>query len=389
MQKGNKVNNFLPPFLLLVASVCHAQILPTSNGVGSMPDSWLLDTKVAPEWYSGKASPTPSTLETREPSQTEQQVIVQAQSLLSRTPAKAIALIDNGKVVYVGYAAPANADSLLHGFSIAKTLTAMAVGQAICANKLKMDTRADALIPELAGKALGTATVYDLLRMASGSKALNHDGTFQLTPEQLKVQNRPTNYLETLTEAKVADAEQGVFSPYKPGEHFVYKQTEPDVLGIMIHRATGQTYAEWMQSHVLDLMGEAETNVIMQDRFGEGEAAGGVKLHMGDWVRFAVWVQKASKEKGCFGDFVREANKTQIKNEVVQKQRRAGYFFSGYGYFMWTENEIAPNSSWAQGYGGQRIGWFKDSNRAVVFFSTADTWAAEAYALAKTWNHSH
>ena len=31
--------------------------------------------------------------------------------------------------------------------------------------------------------------------------------------------------------------------------------------------------------------------------------------------------------------------------------------FGGYGYLIWTENVTAPDTAWASGWGGQRIGW--------------------------------
>jgi len=53
----------------------------------------------------------------------------------------------------------------------------MAVGRAICAGKLSLQTKASELIPKLQGKALGEATVHDLLRMSSGTAQINADST--------------------------------------------------------------------------------------------------------------------------------------------------------------------------------------------------------------------
>ena len=96
-------------------------------------------------------------------------MIDRARYLLSNRPAKAIALLDGPNLVFLEYNAPANVDSFFTSASMGKTVTAMAVGQAICAGKLKLTDRTEDIIPEVNGTALGRVTVRDLLRMASGT----------------------------------------------------------------------------------------------------------------------------------------------------------------------------------------------------------------------------
>ena len=55
------------------------------------------------------------------------------------------------------------------GFSLGKAVTAAAVGKAICAGFLAMDTRAEELVPQLKGTALGRSTTRGLLCMSSGA----------------------------------------------------------------------------------------------------------------------------------------------------------------------------------------------------------------------------
>ena len=362
-----------------------AQAMPKTGGTSSVPDEWLLATQGPRWWYPASASTKPTELGKRDPTADERAVVERARSMLAGNPAKAVALIDNGKVVFVDYKAPANAESLFHGFSMGKTVAAMSVGQAICGGKLKMGQRADELVPELVGKALGTATVRDLLRMASGANRPDSDGSM-FTPEQLREWNAGRlTLLPIIASERVSKAERGVFSDYKPGEHFSYKNQDPNVLGLMIRQATGMTFSEWTQLRVFEPMGMAHRGLVVQDQNSDGMAEGGVRLRLEDWIRFAVWVKNSSKESGCFGDYVREAASTQIKNGPSKGQRDTGKLFGGYGYFIWTENEYAPGSYWASGYGGQRIAWFKDSDRQVVVFSNVESYMDQVYELAHAW----
>ena len=359
---------------------------PYADGSAAAPDEWLLVKKGQPWWYETKPSSTPVQLHRRVPTGAEQSIIDRARGLVATRQAKAFALMDGDAVLYSEYKAPADADSVFFGFSMGKTVTAMAVGQAICAGKLKLETRADDVITELNGKALGNATVHDLLRMASGTTEPNGD-TSIWTPEQFKEWGRGNlNLLDLVTEDRVAKSARGVFSDYKPGEYFSYKSTDPYVLGLMVSRATGIRWNKWVQDHILNPMGSAKSGLYVQDRQQNGLADSGLRMRMEDWMRFALWVKRSSKESGCFGDFVRAATTTQISNGSGPSTRKIGKTFGGYGYLTWTENATTPNTAWAMGWGGQRISWHKNSDRMVVVFSNVESWIPEVYALTKEWN---
>jgi CubicO group peptidase (beta-lactamase class C family) len=320
------------------------------------------------------------------PTSDEQVIIDRARDLLARRSAKAFALMDGDQVLMTDYKAPADSDAVLFGFSMGKTVTSMAVGQAICAGKLTLETKASELVPELNGKAFGNATVRDLLRMASGAAEPNADTTVW-TPAQFKEWGRGNlNLLDLITSDRVAHAERGLFSEYKPGEHFVYKNSDPLLLGIVVSRAVGMPWNQWLQQQVLNPMGAARTGLYVQDRQQNGLADSGLRMRLEDWMRFALWVKRSSQEAGCFGDYVRTAMSKQISNGYSSTTRKVGKLFAGYGYLIWTDNEMVPHSTWAVGWGGQRIGWDKKSDRMVVVFSNVEDWMPELYDLAKDWN---
>jgi len=375
-------------FSIFTCSLAEAQSTnPYAAGNAAAPDEWLLIEKGRPWWYETKPSPTPSQLQKRAPTAAEQSIIDRARTLVANRPAKAFVLMDGDMVVYSEIKAPANEDSVFFGFSMGKTVTAMAVGQAICAGKLKLETRANEVVPELQGKALGNATVRDLLRMASGAADPNPDSTIW-THEQFKEWILGNlNLVNLVTEDRVAKAARGLFSEYKPGEATSYKSTDPILLGIMVSRTTGIPWNQWIQEQVLNPMGAARPGLYMQDQQQNGLADSGLRLRLEDWMRFAVWVKRSSREQGCFGDYVRAALSTQISNGSNPASRKMGKLFAGYGYFTWTENSIAPNTAWASGWGGQRIGWSTDTanNRMVITFSNVENWMSDLYEVTRDW----
>ena len=257
-----------------------AQNAPISDGVTMAPDEWLLASRGQPWWYNVRPVEKPSALRTRAPSETERAIVDRARALLNGRPAKGFALLDGDSVVYMDFKAPADADSVFFGFSMGKTVTAMAVGQAICDGKLKFETRAGDVVPQLKDTALGQATVRDLLRMASGAaEALSDSGIW--TPEQFKRWGQGNlTILESVTEERVSKAARGVFSDYKPGERFSYKSTDPMVLGMMVTRTTNMPYAHWVQKTVFDPMGIAKPGFVVQDKQGDGATDAAIRLRL-------------------------------------------------------------------------------------------------------------
>jgi len=370
--------------LCLVATIASAQMPESVGGVRYLPDEVLLAKRGLPWAYAIKSSQTPMTLRTRSPLPAEQKVIERARWLLNNRQAKAIALMDGPTVVYAEYKFPASDNSLFYGASITKTVTAMAIGQAICAGKLKMQDRAGELVAELANLAVAKATVKDLLRMASGAaKAANASDPFSgniLTDRNKREWTAgQIDLAKLVSEDRVARAERGVFGQLEPGEVFAYKNTDPLILGLMLNRATGMSYANWVQQTIFDPMGATGPGWIGQDPKKQALADAGIHLQMQDWIRFAWWVLQASQSADCLGSYVREASRRQI---------RTGYkIHAGYGYLTWTDISSAPETYWAAGYGGQRIGWSYEGKRMIVAFSNASDWMEDLYLLYREWRN--
>jgi CubicO group peptidase (beta-lactamase class C family) len=360
---------------------------PTQDGAAAAPDAWLFVRDGQPWWYRTTVSAKPVELKRREPSTTEQPIVERVKNLMVTRPAKAFALMDGDTVVYQQFNAPANEDAVIFGFSMGKTVTAMGVGQAICAGKLRYETKANELLPQLAGKALGNATVRDLLRMASGTTDGNADSSVWSAEQARAWGQGSLNLVDLVTDDRVAKAQRGVLSEFKPGEATSYKSTDPILLAIITAKATATPWSQWIQQSVLNPMGAAKTGLYVQDRQQNGLADSGMRMRMEDWQRFALWVKRSSSETGCWGDFVREAFKPQIKNGSSPADRKFGKHFSSYGFFTWLDNSIAPNTVWASGWGGQRIGWSTDpnNNRMVITFSNVESWMPEVYEVARDW----
>jgi CubicO group peptidase (beta-lactamase class C family) len=354
--------------------------LPTINGIPMTPDQALLGQ--GQKWfYHTKTSNNVAQLNYRDPNSSELKVVNQAKSLFSKNPAKAIALFNGDQIVYMDFKEPANKSSFLLSQSIAKTVNSMGVGKAICSGKLSLEDVAEKIVPELQGTDLGKSKVRDLLRMSSGTSAINRDSGIISDEQYKEMAVGRLSWLDILKTEKVNSFHQGVFNTRKTGEYFDYHSTDPILLGMILNKVTGMTYAKWIEQEVLFPAGIGHEAIIGQDRFGFGNADGGIRMTLEDWIRFANWVKKNELGSDCFANYVKEASKTQI----VNAQKREGKLYDGYGYLIWTENARLKDSYWAVGYGGQRIAWNHRNQRMLVVFSNIENYMDELSWLYKDW----
>jgi len=383
-----------PILLMMLNPSLYAQnYLGAVNGAPSVGDETLLNEGFKSIVYKIQKSPNPNLIEIRAPSSQELKVVEAANIILKTTAAKAIALVDGNEIVYQGFKSPANKKSIFYTASIAKTVTSMAIGQAICLNKIKITDKAQDWIDELREKPLGMATVKDLLTMSAGvvdpnNPSMKSSGNILSNQDRIEWENDRLNFINVISRDDVAGAAKGVFSNFKPGERFSYNNVNALTLGIIINKATGMNYAQWVQKNVLDPAGIADRGFISQDKFGHASADGvyGIRLTMDDWIRFAIWVRKSMNSDDCFAKYIKQASTRQINNGYSYKDRRTEADFAGYGYLIWTENPRAANTFWAIGYGGQKIGWNHENERIAVMFSNIENWDEKAITLYRDWS---
>lgn len=366
--------------LTLLPLMANAQ-LPSAGQFAMAPDEWLLSN--GQTWHHmTRSARTASQLVFRQPQDSEKPIVEKAKQLFERSSAKGMALFDGNQVVWVGYKPPADPGKRFLSFSVGKTVTAMAVGKALCEGKLSLDGQVSKIIPELSGTDLGEATIEDLLKMSSGTWHGNPDSTIITAEQDQRVRSGSMNFMDVLSTSKVNTAEKNFDGKSrKPGEYFAYRSTDPLTLGVALNKASGTTYAKYVEREVLIPAGIERPGIIGQDHAGFGGADGNVRLHLEDWIRFAVWVKANESDSGCFSDYVRKATTLQISN----KSKKSGMAFDGYGFLTWTDNIKRRDSYWAVGHGGQRIGWNHANNRMLIAFSNVENYMLDLYTLYADW----
>lgn len=353
------------------------------DGAPLLPDEWLLGPG-QPWHYRTAAKPGRPPVPVRLPSPEEQRLIERAEGLLKRIPSRVVVLIDDGQIVEALSTGGIQWNTRLMSASMAKTMTALAVGKAICANRLRLDTRVDSLITNLSGTDLGAATLRDTLLMASGTTEPTPPDYMGVTVQELQQHTEGTGSVAALIATpRMSSAQRAFFRKRLPGERFSYKAGDPWTAALMVERAVGMPVTRWLEEQVLEAIRAEHPAVLGTDRSGYFQGANGsVRLALIDWIRLAIFVEQQRREDTCYGRFIRDMGTRQISASGTQA------FMNGYGYFTWTDNELAPNTFWASGFGGQLIGWSTNpANRRVfmIFSNAANRMVDQIYPLARDW----
>jgi CubicO group peptidase (beta-lactamase class C family) len=88
--------------------------------------------------------------------------------------------------------------------------------------------------------------------MSSGTWEGNGDTTIWSPQQAAAIGTGAMNWVDLLATRKVSEAQTNLFgTKRKPGEEFGYGSTGPLVLGVMLNRSTGMTYAKWVEQQVL------------------------------------------------------------------------------------------------------------------------------------------
>lgn len=306
-----------------------------------------------------------------------------AQTVLDLPGTTALALIDKGVVVFEGYGSSkgASPQGRFVSYSVAKSVTALAVGEALCAGKIKdLADKAQEYAPSLKGTAYGESSVRDLLMMASGARSGSIETNGQPYPtagrENLLGSKTIAEHLEQFKEL-----ERTFGGTVRPGTRFAYKNLDTAALAFVVQGAAGMPFHQWTQRTIVEKAGFADSSYWHVDKEGSPINYAFFNASLEDWVRLALRfreVLKGETNETCLKGFLESGTKTLLPTYFRQG-------CSGYGYQIWTDCPFSSRSTfWMLGFGGQRIAIDPASDKMMVNFS----WSVEeqAYSLFNTWN---
>lgn len=174
-------------------------------------------------------------------------IIDDLDKFLLETSTQAFIVIHNDRILYEKYFNGTHRDSIVTSFSVAKSFTSALTGFAIEEGYIRsVDDPITVYLPELEIRdtRFGEITIRDLLMMSSGIHysesipLLNEDGTkTYLYPDMRELALKHTHISEP------------------PGEHFLYNNYNPLLLGMILERSTGISVTQLLQQKVWTPLG--------------------------------------------------------------------------------------------------------------------------------------
>jgi CubicO group peptidase (beta-lactamase class C family) len=267
--------------------------------------------------------------------------------LFGRNNTKALVVARDSEILYERYSFGVGKRSTPLGFSISKSLTALAVGRAICDGHIKsIDDPIQRYVPNLAGTAWGQASVKDVLRMSSGAykTELKFDGHKSLElRESLGAAFFEGRMSTDFVDLMKANDEKS----FPSGSEFNYSNFDTAALGLLIQSATGMSFFEYFEKAIWQTIGAESRGGWFVNRKGQTSTYQGFSATPHDWIRVGVMVlDELGKKESCFGKFLLDATSRQISSTGPA---------TSYGYQIWVGCRASLTDFCFVGFGGQYL----------------------------------
>src|SRR6187402_1420858 len=156
-----------------------------------------------------------------------------------------VMVVQNGRVRLERYGLGATLETRWTSFSVAKSFTSTLVGAALRDGSIhSLDDKVTRYLPELAAGAYRDVTVRQLLTMTSGVR-WNEDYVDPLSDVAMMYEGARQPGVPLLVTYMAPLPRE-----YAPGERWVYKTGETDLIGILVTRATGKTLAGYLSEKI-------------------------------------------------------------------------------------------------------------------------------------------
>lgn len=306
-----------------------------------------------------------------------------AQTTVELPGTTALALIDKGVLVFegVGSGKGVTPQARFASYSMAKSVTALAVGEALCAGKIKdLTDKAEDYAPQLKGTPYGESAVRDLLMMASGAKS----GTIESQGHPSPSVGRDIFFgSKSIAEhfSQFKDRDRTFGGVVRSGTRFAYKNLDTAALAFVIQGAVGMPFQRWTQQMIVEKSGFANTSYWHVDKDDQPINFAFFNASLDDWVRLTLRfreILRGESDEPCLKAFLASGTRN-----LLPTFHRAGC--SGYGYQIWTDCPFGSRSTfWMLGFGGQRIGIDPVSDKILIAFA----WSPEDQVLTlfDNWN---
>lgn len=229
---------------------------------------------------------------------------------------QAILISRYGRIVYERYQNNTTRETLINPQSMSKSLLALAIGYALTQGDINsLDTPISKYFPELSKDRRGSITIQNLLQMSAGLEQISKDYSPYLWSRGVR-QHFGTDFDYWVMQLQSIDP---------PGTKFEYNNNESNLLGMVLEKAVGMSYQEYLSKEIWPAfdLGKAEAYLDKED--GSIMKSCCIFSRPIDWLKLGQIIL----DKG-------EVNKKQVINEeYITQMTTPSPTNQSYGYQLW------------------------------------------------------
>lgn len=278
--------------------------------------------------------------------------------MMSRNRAAALLVLKDGEVVFEDYELGNTAQTRWMSMSMAKSISTTLVGAAVHDGYIgSLDEPLTKYLPELLGGGYDGVSIRQLLQMTSGVQ-WNEDHTDPASERRqvldLQVGQRPGSLLRYMARLPRVAA---------PGTRWNYSTGETNVVGALLHAATGRWLADYLSEKIWSRLGmEADACWWLEAPDGLEVAGSGISATLRDYARFGLFALRGGTIDG-------EAVVPPDWMRAAAGPITVGGAQVPYGYMWWSvpgaDGAFADGAYCARGIFGQRI-YLNPRERVVI-----------------------
>lgn len=200
-------------------------------------------------------------------------------------------IIHKGRVVYERYFGCLTPDGKHAAMSMTKSITGLLASILIAEGKLNDSALVSDIIPEVKGRAYGSATVRQVMDMTTGLKfsedysnpdadIWQYSAAASPLPKPANYQG-PSGYWDYLPLVEAQGRHGGVFH---------YKTIDADMLGWIVSRVSGKSVTEFASERLWQPMGAEQDAYMTVDGIGVPFAGGGLSAGLRDLGRLGLLI---------------------------------------------------------------------------------------------------
>lgn len=222
-----------------------------------------------------------------------------------------------GQVILERYWNGHGPDSLFPAHSMTKVLPAILIGQAIADGFIASpDMSASAFLPEWNDERHRGITIRHLLTMSSGIQE-----SYDFKPRSLRMQR--------VMGLDIVPANLAVEVRHPPGEVFAHFNPNPALLGVIIERATGRRFGDYLSEKLWRPIGARDAYLFVDRAGGTAHADCCSWTAIRDWIRIGELLRNG----GVFG------GRQIVPRDWVKEMTTPSAANANYGMQLWLGSE--------------------------------------------------